>query len=401
MKVRDGYKVTELGLIPEEWTIKELRYIATICYGKSQKEVEVKNGKYKILGTGGIIGSTNDYLWDKPSVLIGRKGTIDKPQYIAEPFWTVDTLFYTKINDDNNAKWLYYFMNSIDLKQYNEATGVPSLSVAILNKIKIPVPLLPEQQRIAEILSSNDALITKTDELIEKTKEIKAGLMQELLTKGIGHTEFKDSELGRIPKGWEVKCLDQIAYVKGGKRVPKGYALLDEKTKYPYLRVSDFNMNSVNTVTLKYVSEDIYEKIKNYTISKNDIYISIAGVYLGIVGIIPDFLDGVLLTENAAKVVLKGKSVEQKYLMYYLDSVFVKEQINFSKGVTGVPKLGLNKIEKLKLLIPQTRDEQNHIAEILSMVDNKIEALSKRKQQLEEIKKGLMQDLLTGRVRVV
>ena len=108
--------MTELGEIPEEWEIKKIKDIANICYGKSQKEVEVEDGKYKILGTGGVIGYTNDFLWNRPSVLIGRKGTIDKPQYIEEPFWTVDTLFYTKINENYIAKWFYYYLDNIDLK---------------------------------------------------------------------------------------------------------------------------------------------------------------------------------------------------------------------------------------------------------------------------------------------
>ncbi len=176
-KVKEGYKKTELGWIPSEWRINNLNKIVDICYGKSQKEVEESDGKYKILGTGGVIGYASNFLWDKPSVLIGRKGTIDKPQYIEEPFWTVDTLFYTKIKETNLAKWLFYYLNNIDLKKYNEATGVPSLSVGNLNLIKIITPPLKEQQKIEEILSTVDNQIDDTDKLIQKTKELKKGLM--------------------------------------------------------------------------------------------------------------------------------------------------------------------------------------------------------------------------------
>lgn len=176
------FKKTEVGEIPASWEVKKLEEIAKICYGKSQKEVECENGQFKILGTGGVMGYTNSFLWDKPSVLIGRKGTIDKPQYIDEPFWTVDTLFYTQINNKNLPKWFYYYMNNIDLKKYNEATGVPSLSVANLNTIKIITPPLKDQEKIAEILSSVDSEIEKYENKKQKLEELKKGLMQQLLT---------------------------------------------------------------------------------------------------------------------------------------------------------------------------------------------------------------------------
>lgn len=175
------FKKSEVGEIPEEWEVKKLKNIAEICYGKSQKEVEVDEGRYKILGTGGIIGFTNDYLWDKPSVLIGRKGTIDKPQYIEEPFWTVDTLFYTKLKDKNLAKWFYYYMDNLDLKKYNEATGVPSLNTANLNTIKIATPAIQEQEKIASILFSVDLKIDEYEAKKQKLEELKKGLMQQLL----------------------------------------------------------------------------------------------------------------------------------------------------------------------------------------------------------------------------
>ena len=90
-----------------KWEKKKLKDVAEIKYGKDQKGIACENGKYPILGTGGIMGRTNEFLSDKPSVLIGRKGTIDKPLFIDTPFWTVDTLFYTIVISNVNPKWLY------------------------------------------------------------------------------------------------------------------------------------------------------------------------------------------------------------------------------------------------------------------------------------------------------
>ncbi|MDZ5023867.1 restriction endonuclease subunit S [Clostridium perfringens] len=396
-EVREGYKMTELGEIPSGWKVNKLKNILEVCYGKSQKEVETENGIYKILGTGGVIGYTNEYLWNKPSVLIGRKGTIDKPMYIEEPFWTVDTLFYTKINNENNVKWIYYYLNNIDLKKYNEATGVPSLSVNNLNNIKVITPSLKEQEKIAEILSTVDEQIENTEKLIQKNQELKKGLMQQLLTKGIGHTEFKKTELGYIPKKWEIKKLKEICDVKGGKRLPKGFQLEDEENGLPYIRVADMYMGGVKLNDIKYVPFGASEKMKNYKISKKDLFISVAGT-LGIVGEVPNSLDGANLTENADK--LCNITINKKFLLKVLQSEFVQNIIESEKTSNAQPKLALTRIKEFLIPVP-TIEEQKKISSILVKLDKKIEKYKYKKEKLEELKKGLMQQLLTGKIRVV
>lgn len=178
-EVRIGVKKYK---IPQKWEVNKLQNCCEVCYGKSQNDVLDEKGKYPILGTGGLIGYANNYLFNKPSVLIGRKGTIDKPQFINKPFWTIDTLFYTKIYENTEPKWLYYYLNYYDLSLLNEATGVPSLNRKNLYNLDIPVPPLAEQQKIASILSSVDNKIQKKIEQKQKLEELKKGLMQQLLT---------------------------------------------------------------------------------------------------------------------------------------------------------------------------------------------------------------------------
>lgn len=105
--------------IKEGWEVKKFGEVLKIRHGKSQKEVTTDNGVYPILASGGIIGRANFFLYDKPSVLIGRKGTIDAPQYMDTPFWSVDTLFYTEINQGYDPKFIFYMFNLIDWYSYN------------------------------------------------------------------------------------------------------------------------------------------------------------------------------------------------------------------------------------------------------------------------------------------
>ena len=140
--------------------IFKLKDLVKIKYGKNQKKIECENGKYNILGTGGIIGKTNEFLYDKPSVLIGRKGTIDKIQYVDKPFWTIDTLFYTEINEELvMPQYLYYKLLTIDFKNYNEGTTIPSLRTETLNRLEFDIPSLEEQEMILSCLNPIDEKI--------------------------------------------------------------------------------------------------------------------------------------------------------------------------------------------------------------------------------------------------
>ncbi len=173
----------ELLKAKEGWVIKRLGKVLKVKHGKSQKEVNDDNGIYPILASGGVMGRSNRFLYNKPSVLIGRKGTIDKPQFMNIPFWTVDTLFYTEIFENYDAKFIFYIFNLIDWYSYNEASGVPSLNAKTIEMIEKGFPVTKaEQTRIAKIISDMDIEIEELEKKLEKYKMIKQGMMQNLLT---------------------------------------------------------------------------------------------------------------------------------------------------------------------------------------------------------------------------
>ena len=173
---------TRLPGFSGDWGIKRLGDLLKVRHGKSQQNVIATGGIYPILATGGEIGRTNTYLYDKPSVLIGRKGTIDRPQYQDSPFWTVDTLFYTELSCASHPKFVYFKFLMIDWRSYNEASGVPSLNASTIENIEISIPKYDEQAAIASILNDVDAEITALETRRDKTRDLKQGMMQELLT---------------------------------------------------------------------------------------------------------------------------------------------------------------------------------------------------------------------------
>ena len=165
-----------------EWEVKRLGDMLAICHGRNQREVEDPSGLFPIFATGGHIGTASRALYDKPSVLIGRKGTINQPRYMDTPFWTVDTLFYSAMKGGHNAKFLYYRFCLIDWMQYNEASGVPSLNARTIENVEVAAPVPAEQSAIAAVLSDLDAELTALEARRDKTRALKQGMMQELLT---------------------------------------------------------------------------------------------------------------------------------------------------------------------------------------------------------------------------
>ena len=183
---------TRLPGFDGEWEVNPLGDVLTICHGKSQRDVVVADGPYPVLATGGQIGTASRPLYDKPSVLIGRKGTINQPQYMATPFWTVDTLFYSTMEERNCAKFFFYRFCLIHWMQYNEASGVPSLNARTIEDIEIACPEPTEQAVIASVLSDMDTEISALEARRDKTRDLKQAMMQELLT---GKTRLIEPEV--------------------------------------------------------------------------------------------------------------------------------------------------------------------------------------------------------------
>lgn len=200
-KTKDGMlhdlmsRKLRLSKFHKEWQVVKLKDCLKIRHGKDQKKVEKVNGRYPILATGGKIGLTDTYIYNKPSVLIGRKGTIDKPKYIDTPFWTVDTLFYSEILEKNHPKFLYYCFLMINWKKYNEGSGIPSLSASTISSIKIKKPeSFEEQTVIADLLTTADQeleVLQKAHALITQQRTY---LLNKLVSGELRLPEFKDSD---------------------------------------------------------------------------------------------------------------------------------------------------------------------------------------------------------------
>ncbi|GKU29304.1 restriction endonuclease subunit S [Clostridium folliculivorans] len=402
-KVREGYKITELGEIPEEWEVSKLGNLSEIVrgasprpkgdpkyYGGSVPRLMIsdvtRDGKYVTPKTDFLTeeGAKKSRPMKKGDLVISVSGTVALPTFLAVDSCIHDGFMGFKYIDGKLLKdYLYYEILNLREKLKNSATdgGVYiNLTTDIVKNFDVLVPPTNEQQKIASILSSVDEQIEKTDNLIEKTKELKKGLMEQLLTRGIGHSRFKDTDIGRIPEEWGVKKLEEICEFWDGKRKP---IKAEERSKMsgsiPYYGASGI---------IDWVNDFIFDD-ELILLGEDGENIKSRNVPLAFKVI------GKCWVNNHAHVLKVREDNNTDFITYVL------EDKDYSSYVIGSaqPKLNQAQCRKFIIQIPPA-EEQEKIALILSSVDEQIQQYEFKKEKLQELKKGLMQNLLTGKIRV-
>ena len=387
------FKQTEIGKIPKEWEVVRLGEIFSLEYGKGLTEKERENGEYPVYGSNGVVGYHSQYIVKGPGIIVGRKGTIGAITWSNRNFWPIDTTYYILLKKpETDLKWLFYKLSSLKLAKLNMATGTPGLNRDLVYKLQIPLPPLPEQQKIAEILSTVDQAIEKVDDSIAKTERLKKGLMQELLTKGIGHKEFKNTEIGGIPKEWEVVRIKDIGEVFTGK-TPSTSKDSYWNGDIPFITPEDMTGEKYVYRTNRYVSFEGANQ-SGKILPPNTVLVVCIGSTVGKVAL----THKESVTNQQINSVLCKEKVDHDCVYYAIShrSYMLK---NYS-GVAAVPIVKKSLFEEFKIPLPQKITEQQKIAEILSTVDKRLVLLRNKKEKMERIKKGLMNDLLTGKRRV-
>lgn len=217
--------IEELGITfyqkekrPNDWETYNLSELVEIKYGKDHKHLA--DGDIPLYGSGGIMRYVDTPLYEQESILIPRKGTLSNLFYLNIPFWSVDTMFYTKIKEGNSGKYLYYLLKSMDLDSMNVGSAVPSLTTEILNKIELKLPDLSTQKQIAKILSSLDDKI-ELNLKINKTLEAMAQAIFKEWFVDFNFPNFDGELINGLPKGWRMGKFEEFTDIKTGKGLKK------------------------------------------------------------------------------------------------------------------------------------------------------------------------------------
>ncbi|PXV62048.1 type I restriction enzyme S subunit [Halanaerobium congolense] len=405
--VKEGYKKTKYGLIPDSWDFLQLKDIAKVNMGSSPPSStynEDGDGLPFFQGNaefGSLYPEENQWcidpqkVADKDNILISVRAPVGDIN-IAPYRCCIGRGLAAIEGEETSNKFIYYYLKQFNpkLQSYSQGSTFSSINKKVLETFFVNYPPLPEQKKIASILSSVDKSIEKTDEVIEETKELKKGLMQELLTKGIGHSEFKDTILGKIPAKWDIKKLRDICnkVTDGTHDTPK-----EVNDGYPFITAKNITNGKLDFEDCGYVSEKDHKKIISRSKpEKGDILFTHIGTIGQTVEVNVDFEFSI---KNVALFKPNNELIKSKYFKYSLQSNIVQ---GFIKRILqgGVQQyLGLTTLRGFNIPVPPL-EEQKKIASILSSVDAKLKKEEEYKAKLERLKKGLMQKLLTGEIRV-
>ncbi|ELK21280.1 type I restriction-modification system, DNA specificity subunit [Anoxybacillus flavithermus TNO-09.006] len=285
------------------------------------------------------------------------------------------------------------------LANYATKTAQPLLTQTTLKKIEVELPPLSEQRKIAAILSSVDEAIEKTEAIIEQTEKVKKGLMQQLLTKGIGHTKFKKTEIGEIPEEWEVMNIGRVC--KEIYRYPTYYNIDYVEKGVPEIRGEMLKPNGeidTNPENIRYISEETASRFPRTKLEKHDIVMSVRGT-IGKVGIVPSELAGANITANLIRLSPKEHIIDKIYFKYFLLSDKFKKSLDDISTATTIKTLKAPDLKNIPIPVPDLI-EQRKIVSIMKTIDKKLLNETTTLDKLNSIKKFLMQVLLTGKVRV-
>ncbi|WII36241.1 restriction endonuclease subunit S [Paenibacillus thiaminolyticus] len=434
-QVREGYKMTELGEIPVEWEVKSIDDIFNVMGGVPLPRSKTGSGDIYYLHYGDIHKLPNskvDIELDKSwlPLIDGKSNELRQEAFLEDG----DVVFADASEDyldigknvvvcNNTSHEFIAGLHTIIAREKKDrlvsgykrfcfktekvrkqlamlATGSTVLGISKANivKVKFLVPSLPEQQKIAEILSAVDAQIEITEQLIEKTKELKKGLMQQLLTKGIGHTEFKQSELGEIPVDWEIYRFGELLSFVGSGVTPRGGREVYQEYGVIFIRSQNVYSEGLKLDDVAYISEDINKKMRRTSVFSNDVLLNITGASIGRCAVVPKKFPPANVNQHVCILRVKNE-ISSKYLQSFVISNYGQNQI--FKQQLGQTREGLNFEQVRNMIIPLPPiEEQQKIAAILSSVDDQIESYEQEKEKYLQLKKGLMQQLLTGKMRV-
>lgn len=375
----------------------KLSDLLTIKNGKDYKHLE--EGNIPVFGSGGYMLSRSSFLYDKPSILLPRKGTLSNIQYYNKgKFWTVDTCFYSIINDELcDGYYLYRYLRNLDLSRYDTGASIPSITQKTYNKIKVFLPSLPTQQKIASILSAYDRLIENNTRRIRLLEQMAENLYKEWFVR-FRFPEHENVEMvNGLPKGWKTIHIKELAQLKSGYAFKSEWFVEEGEA---VAKIKDIGNILMDTSNFSYVDKENCIKAKKFLLTTGDLTIALTGATIGKISIVPKHKGNIYTNQRLGKFFLGDNPMEKLPFLYCLfkQESMVSNIVNLSNSSSAQPNISPEQIEKIKIL-------GNH--DIISMYNktcnplfSNILALYSQNQLLTRQRDLLLPRLMSGKLEV-
>ena len=408
MNKYDEYKesgIEWIGDIPSHWQIMPFKRRMTFNNGADYKDWAVDEG-YPVMGSGGQFAFASKYMFNGEVVLLGRKGTIDRPLYYNGPFWAVDTMLYAVPDRRAYCKYMYYQTLTFPFNYFATATALPSMTQTDLGNNPVCVPPYYEQKAIADYLDTEcrkiDDLITKEEKRAQLIEETKLSIITKVITKGLDtDKELVNSGLdwiGKMPSDWALWKTSHLFTGIGSGTTPKSSdsSYYDDEGHY-WLQTGDLNDGHITDTSKKVTDKAVSEKnLRFYPV--NSLVIAMYGATIGKLGI----LDIESSTNQACCVLPPSKKVLPMFAFYHFMAA-KQDLINQSAG-GGQPNISQDIIRRHKIALPPTIDEQQAIVDYISEKAIKYDAALRRTRRqiytLREYKLSLITEVVTGKRKV-
>ena len=393
METKKSLQETEIGPIPDDWKVVRIGDVAEVKYGKAKPKTK---GNIPVVGSSGIYGWTDKPLIEFPTLVVGRKGTAGEVHLLLSLCYPSDTTFYLKFfRNAPDLTYLFYYMQLNKLSGEHARTTLPSLQKGDLENYKFPYPTIAEQRKIAKVLGTIQRTIEQQDKIIEAAKNLKKSLMQKLFTEGVRGKEQQESEIGLIPKSWEVVGLGDIGNFQYGYTT----SALKDPVGPKFLRITDIkDEGRVSWEEVPYCSIAESE-FRKYKLQAGDILIARIGATTGKTCIIKEAPEAIFASYLIRMQVQESDKADPSFVYYFTNTPIYWAQINANKE--GKLKKGVSASFLKTLKIPLSPiDEQREIAHTLSTVDKKTQVEEKRKASLRELFKTMLSKLMTGEIRL-
>ena len=394
-----GYKQTEVGVIPEEWEVRELRELVTFLDGKRRP---VKNsdrakmqGSIPYYGASGIVDYVNDYIFDDDLILLGEDGenilsrNVPLAFRISGKTWVNNHAHVLKPNPETSIGYLTDYLESLNYETLNSGTAQPKLNKQKCSAISVAVPPLPEQRAIATALSDADAFLAALDRIIAKQRDLKQAAMQQLLT---GQTRLPGFE-----GEWERRRLGEIGAFFKSSGVKK-----DESQSGPipcvrygeiYTRHNDYIKEFHSFISTRVAATACL--LKN-----GDLLFAGSGETKEEIGKCVAFVDDFEAYAGGDIVIFRPQGIDSLFLGYSLNTPSISRQKASRGQGDAVVHIGASALASITLTLPPL-PEQTAIATVLSDMDAALAALEQWRDKTRALKQGMTQELLTGRTRLV
>lgn len=373
-----------------EWKTYKLSELVEIKYGKDHKHLA--DGEIPLYGSGGIMRYVDTPLYEQESILIPRKGTLSNLFYLDKPFWSVDTMFYTKIKEGNNGKYIYYLLKSMDLASMNVGSAVPSLTTEVLNKVEINVPDLPTQTQIAQILTSLDDKIELNLQMNQTLEAMAQALFKEWFV-NFNFPSFDGELENDLPKGWKECSMRDFGKIICGKTPSKA---VDEYFggEYMFIKIPDMHNSVFIIETTDSLTELGLNSQSNKTIPPYSICISSIAT-VGLVCINPEPCQ---TNQQINTIVPKNSFL--KYYLYFLAISMKETFLATASGGTATLNMNTSQFSNLNAIMPSD-DILKEFDEVVSPMMAKILENNYYNQALTQTRDTLLPKLMSGQIELV